>query len=135
MSSSATPASVIVTPSSTVRQMVSASRLAVAFKAGPGDAKCWCRNLHLHTPQAPYTLCLTTSPTNPLCNPDPQEPLKPHSDSANTPGPEGPLEEDRYPALILEEEIFARQVKNQARASKVAKNEKHHRTPPMPKAI
>ena len=30
------PDAVIVTPSSTVRQMVSASRLAVAFKAGPG---------------------------------------------------------------------------------------------------
>ena len=65
VSSSATAASVMVTPNSTVRQMVSASRLAVAFKAGPGDAKCWCRNLHLHTPQDPYILCLTASPANP----------------------------------------------------------------------
>ena len=65
VSSSATAASVMVTPSSTVRQMVSASRLAVAFKAGPGGGSDRCRNLHLHTPQDPYILCLTASPANP----------------------------------------------------------------------
>ncbi len=45
--------------------MVSASRLAVAFKAGPGVFDAWRRNLHLHTPQDPYILCLTASPANP----------------------------------------------------------------------
>src|SRR5699024_9131506 len=65
VSSSATAASALVPPSSTVRQMVSASRLAVAFKAGPGVFDAWRENLHLHTPQDPYILCLTASPANP----------------------------------------------------------------------
>src|SRR5699024_8761587 len=41
VNSPATAASSMVTPSSTVRQMLSASRLAVAFKAGPGDLRRW----------------------------------------------------------------------------------------------
>ena len=45
--------------------MVSASRLAVAFKAGPGVFNAWRKNLHLHTPQDPYILRLTASPANP----------------------------------------------------------------------
>ncbi|GLB64681.1 hypothetical protein NCCP2495_25610 [Dietzia sp. NCCP-2495] len=65
VNSSATAASVIVTPSSTVRQMVPASWLPVAFKAGPGVFDAWRENLHLHTPHDPYILCLTASPANP----------------------------------------------------------------------
>ena len=64
VNSPATAASVMLTPSSTVRQMVSASRLAVAFKAGPGVSDARCENLHRHTPQDPYILCLTASPAN-----------------------------------------------------------------------
>ena len=65
VNSPATSASVIVTPSSTVRQMVSASRLAIALKAGPGVFDAWRRNLHLHTPQDPHVLCLTAPSENP----------------------------------------------------------------------
>lgn len=46
---------------------MSASRLAAAFKAGPGEAKCWCRNSHLHPFRGPYIVCLTASPANPGC--------------------------------------------------------------------
>lgn len=65
VNSPATAASVIVTPSSTVRQMVSASRLAVAFKAGPGVFDARRRNLHLHTPQDPLDSRIPAPSANP----------------------------------------------------------------------
>jgi hypothetical protein len=75
----ATAASVMVTPSSTVWKMASASRLAVAFKAGPGVFDARCENLHLHAPQDPficasprqprarYTLRIREGPGNVAC--------------------------------------------------------------------
>ena len=52
-------------PSSTVRQMVSANRLAAAFKAGPRVFDARRESLHLHTPHDPDILCLTASAANP----------------------------------------------------------------------
>jgi len=36
-----------------------------SVQGGSWGVRCACENLHLHTPQDPYILCLTASPENP----------------------------------------------------------------------
>lgn len=56
---------VIVAPDSTVWQMVSASRLAVAFEVGPEVFDARRENLHRHTPQGPRTPPTSATSRNP----------------------------------------------------------------------